>query len=84
MAIVVAGPLANLLLAIVLYWALFVHGVPGLKPILGDVPPGTPAATAQMHAGETILSIDGEPVPSWQELHWRLLDLVLQPDPVQD
>jgi regulator of sigma E protease len=84
MAIVAAGPLANFLLAIVLYWALFIHGVPGLKPKLGDVPPGTPAAIAQMHAGETILSIDGVPVPSWQELHWRLLDLVLQPDSGQD
>jgi len=78
MAIVAAGPLANFLLAIVLYWGLFVHGVPGLKPTLGDVPQGTPAAVAQMQSGETILSIDGEAVPSWQELHWRLLDLVLK------
>ena len=78
MAIVAAGPLANFLLAIVLYWALFIHGVPGLKPILGDVPPGTPAAIAQMQAGETILSVNGEPVPSWQELHWVLLELALK------
>jgi regulator of sigma E protease len=77
MVIVVAGPLANFLLAIVLYWALFIHGVPGLKPKLGDVPPATPAAIAQMQAGETILSINGEPVPSWQELHWMLLELAL-------
>ena len=78
MAIVVAGPLANFLLAIVLYWGLFVHGVPGLKPMLGEVPAGTPAAIAQMQPGETILSINGEAIPSWQELHWRLLDLALQ------
>jgi regulator of sigma E protease len=78
MAIVVAGPLANFLLAIVLYWALFIHGVPGLKPTLGDVPPGTPAAIAQMHTGETILSINGDAIPSWQELHWRLLDMALK------
>ena len=36
MAIVAAGPLANFLLAIMLYWILFVHGVPGLKPVLGE------------------------------------------------
>jgi regulator of sigma E protease len=77
MAIVAAGPLANFLLAIVLYWGLFVHGVPGLIPKLGDVPPGTPAAIAQLQTGETILSINGEPVPSWQELHWQLLELAL-------
>jgi len=77
MAIVVAGPLANFLLAIVLYWGLFIHGVPGLKPTLGDVPQGTPAAIAQMQSGETIMSINGEPVPSWQEMHWQLLELAL-------
>ncbi|MDP4029329.1 MAG: RIP metalloprotease RseP [Gallionella sp.] len=78
MAIVVAGPLSNFLLAIVLYWALFVHGVPGLKPVLGEAPPGSPAALAQMQAGETIVSINGEPVPSWQELRWSLLELALR------
>lgn len=77
-AIVVAGPLANFLLAIVLYWALFSHGVQGLKPMLGEVPPNTPAAMAQMQAGETIVKINGEPIPSWQELRWRLLDIALQ------
>ncbi|MBU3903320.1 MAG: RIP metalloprotease RseP, partial [Gammaproteobacteria bacterium] len=41
MAIVVAGPLANLLLAVVLYWALFMYGVPGIKPVLGEIAPGT-------------------------------------------
>ncbi|MDO8464323.1 MAG: RIP metalloprotease RseP [Gallionella sp.] len=78
MAIVVAGPLANFLLAIVLYWALFMYGVPGLKPVLGDVPPGSPAAIAQMQAGETILTINGETVPNWQELRWTLLELSLR------
>ena len=37
MAIVLAGPLANLLLAILLYSMLFMMGVVGLKPILADV-----------------------------------------------
>lgn len=78
MAIVVAGPLANFLLAIVLYWVLFVYGVPGVKPVLGEVPLESPAAHAQMHSGETVLSINGEAMPSWQELRWRLLELGLQ------
>ncbi len=77
MAIVAAGPSANLLLAIILYWILFMHGVPGLKPILGEVPVGTPAALAQMQSGETITRIDGEVIPSWQEFNWRLLNLAL-------
>jgi len=78
MAIVIAGPLANFLLAIVLYWALFVHGMPGLKPMLGEPPPGSPAALAQMQAGETIASINGETIPSWQELRWTILELALR------
>ncbi|HUW75111.1 MAG TPA: RIP metalloprotease RseP [Gallionella sp.] len=81
MAIVVAGPLANFLLAILLYWGLFVHGVPGLKPMLGDIPQGTPAAAARMQAQETILAINGKPVPSWQELHWILMESVVRQNP---
>ena len=78
MAIVVAGPVANWLLAIILYWGLCIHGVPGLKPILGEVVPQTPAAVAQLQEQETILSINGEPMPSWQEIRWALLDVALQ------
>jgi regulator of sigma E protease len=82
-AIVAAGPLANLLLAILLYWVMFMHGVPGLKPVLGEVRQGTPAAMAQMQQGETILSINGEVIPSWQELRWILLTQALESDEVK-
>ena len=78
MAIVVAGPIANLLLAIVLYFLLFIHGVPGLKPVLGEIAPNTAAATAGLQSRQTIISIDGQPTPSWQEIRWILLDKVLQ------
>jgi len=78
MAIVVAGPLANLLLAIVLYWGLFIYGVPGLKPVLGSIIPGTPAAAAKLQAQQIIVSINGTETPSWQDVRWVLLDSVLQ------
>src|SRR5688572_27493631 len=42
--IVLAGPIANFLLALLLYWGLFLVGLPGMKPVLGDAPPSTPAA----------------------------------------
>jgi regulator of sigma E protease len=73
-AIVAAGPIANFLLAIVLYWALFLHGVPGIKPVAGEPLPGTPAAAAQLRAGDRIAAIGGKPVPTWQDLRWELLD----------
>ena len=78
MAIVVAGPVANLLLAVLLYWALFIYGVPGVKPVVGEIRPDTPAAMAQLREQDTILAIDGVAVASWQDARWRLLDLVLQ------
>lgn len=77
-AIVVAGPLSNFLLAIVLYWALFIYGVPGMKPVLGEVPPGSPAHLAQMLPGETITAVNGEAIPSWNEMRWMLLELALR------
>lgn len=73
MAIVVAGPLANLLLAIALYWVLFMSGVTGLKPVLGDVAEGSAAARASMKAGELVRKIDDMPVASWQDVRWLIL-----------
>lgn len=78
MAIVVAGPLANLLLAVLLYWMLFIYGVPGVKPVVGEIRPGTPAAMAQLQERDTIVGINGVATPSWQEVRWLLLDRVLQ------
>ena len=78
MAIVVAGPLANFLLAIALYWALFMHGVPGMKPLIGQPPTGTVASAAGFAAGDTLVSIDGEPVATWQDARWVLLQRAVQ------
>lgn len=82
-AIVIAGPLANLLLAIVLYWALFMSGVTDMKPVLGDVAAGSPAAHASIKAGETVTRIGGKKITGWQELHWELLQHALKGDVVE-
>jgi regulator of sigma E protease len=78
MAVVAAGPVFNLLLAIFLYFALFVHGIPGIKPLIGVVPAGTPGAQAQFQPREEILAINGDETPSWNEVNWRLLNLALR------
>lgn len=77
-AVVVAGPLANFLFAILLYWLLFMHGVQEARPIVAAPPPHTPAASAGFEAGETIRAINGEPVASWQDVRWRMLQLALE------
>jgi len=71
--IVSAGPAANFLLAIVFYWALFLHGLPALKPMIGEPPAGTPAAQAGLVAGDEIRRVNGNDTPSFQDLRLNLL-----------
>lgn len=73
-AIVLAGPAANLLLAILLYWCLLMMGVVGMKPIVGKVIERSPAAVASVTLGETIQKINGKDVATWQEVRWLLLN----------
>ncbi len=73
-AIVLAGPVANFLLAILLYWVLFLHGVPGMRPVLGTPLPETPAAEAGFLPGDLITRIGRDDVNTWQEVRWSLLD----------
>ena len=72
-AIVAAGPLANFLLAIVLYWGLFVAGTEELRPrlALSDTP--AIAQAAGVRDGDLVLAVDEDPVASWQDLRWALL-----------
>src|SRR3546814_3035259 len=55
-AIVIAGPLANLLLCVMLFWAMFVIGRPDYAPVVGQV--GGIAATAGLQQGDTILKVE--------------------------
>jgi regulator of sigma E protease len=82
-AIVLAGPVANFLLAVLLYWILFMHGVPGMRPVVGAPVPGTPAASAQIASGELIARIDGAEVATWQDVRWALLEHSLRKASVQ-
>jgi regulator of sigma E protease len=77
-AIVLAGPLANLLLAIFLYWILFILGVTATKPMIGEVQEGSLAAEASLISGELIQTIDGKEVKSWQEARWLFLEKSLE------
>jgi regulator of sigma E protease len=72
-AIVAAGPIANLLLAVVLFGATYVAGIPGQRALLADPPPSSAAAAADVRAGDLVVAVDGEPVGSWQELRWRVV-----------
>lgn len=73
-AIVVAGPVANFLLAILLYWLLFILGVSGVKPILGEIESSTLAASAGFRNGDVITGIGDQAITTWQEARLLLLD----------
>ncbi|MDD5276821.1 MAG: RIP metalloprotease RseP [Methylovulum sp.] len=66
-AIVAAGPIFNLLLAVVLFWSVLVIGETGIKPILGAVEQGTLAAAAGFVEGDEILSVNDTATPTWTE-----------------
>jgi len=72
-AIVAAGPLANLLLAVLLFAGTYVAGIPGQRALLGEPPPSSAAAAADVRGGDVVVGVDGEPVGSWQELRWRVV-----------
>jgi regulator of sigma E protease len=71
-AIVAAGPIANLLLAVLLFTGTNIAGIPGQRALLADPPPGTPASAAGIRAGDLVVAVDGDAVRSWQDLRWRL------------
>jgi regulator of sigma E protease len=73
-AVVVAGPAFNFLFAIAAYWLMFVAGVPGLRPVVGDVISGSYAEQAGIRRGDEILAIEDQPTPTWESTLMALLD----------
>ena len=73
-AIVAAGPLINLLFAIVLFWILFLPSQEQLNTRIGKVLPNTPAAQVDLHVGDKVLTVDGEQTPTWEKLNFALVD----------
>ena len=70
-AIVAAGPVANLVLCVLLLWAMFVVGRPDYQPVLGQVQ-GV-AAESGLERGDTLLAIAGRETPTWSEAAMALV-----------
>ena len=67
-AIVIAGPLANILFAILLFVIIAMLGVPRLAPVIGKVAEGFPAEEAGIRPGDRIIEINGKKVKEWGDL----------------
>ncbi|UCG72093.1 MAG: RIP metalloprotease RseP [Chromatiales bacterium] len=76
-AILFAGPGMNFLFAILAYWVMFGLGVPGLKPVIGEVEPRSIAATAGIRAEDVIVSVGDRPVATWEGTVIAMLDDML-------
>jgi len=72
MAIVVAGPVANFILAIAFYFILALIGIKGLAPVIGSVTEDSLADQARLEANEEIISIDDKRTPTWSAVFERL------------
>lgn len=76
-AVVVAGPVANFLLAIAVYALVFMLGQDAMRPYV-DVAKDSPAALAGFQPGDQVVAINGVETPSWEELRMLLVEEYLK------
>ena len=72
-AIISAGPIANFIFAIFAYWLVFIIGVPGVRPVIGEIVSGSPAAEAQITPGTELKAVDGIETPDWDAVRMALV-----------
>lgn len=71
--IVLAGPLFNIIFAVFAYWLMFCIGITQIVPVIGQVTPDSIAAKAGLKADTEIITIAGEPTPSWTDVRLKIL-----------
>ncbi|MEB7577258.1 sigma E protease regulator RseP [Citrobacter portucalensis] len=75
-AIIAAGPIANFLFAIFAYWLVFIIGVPGVRPVIGEITPNSIAAQAQIQPGTELKAVDGIETPDWDAVRLQLVSKI--------
>jgi len=79
-AIVVAGPVFNLIFTLLAFWLMFLVGMPASRPVIGEV--SGIAASAGLEPGDRILSIDGDSTDTWSHALLSLISHALDRDQV--
>ncbi len=82
MLIVLAGPVANLIIAAIVFWIIFLMGVPYVKPVIGKIIPNSIAAEAGLQSGDTIKAVDNKKVTSWQDVMMSSVEKIGSPKPI--
>ncbi len=75
--VLLAGPVANFLFAVVAYWVLFVAGIPALKPVLGEVAPDSVAARAGLERGDEIVAVGPRATGTREAVVLAILDQLM-------
>lgn len=81
--VLLAGPLANFLFAIVAYWALLAVGTPAFKPVVGEIKADSPAAIAGLHSGDRIVAVGDDRVKTQEGAVLAILDRVIAGEAVK-
>jgi regulator of sigma E protease len=75
MAIVAAGPIANFLLAIFIYWLINIsYGINGIAPVINGISENSSADRAGLQVGDEIIAVDSEETIIWQQVSLRMLN----------
>lgn len=72
-AIVAAGPFANFIFAVLAFWLVFLLGVPGVKPIIGEVSPASIAYQAGLRNGMQIIEVNQQAVSDWESVSYSFV-----------
>ncbi|MDH3315522.1 MAG: RIP metalloprotease RseP [Gammaproteobacteria bacterium] len=81
-AVVSAGPVFNFLFAVIAYWAMFIIGVAGLKPLVGEVAPNSLASAAGFKPGQEITRVADRETRSWEGVIQGIIGGSLAREPV--
>lgn len=76
MAVVVAGPVANFILAIAFFAIIFTGGERGLAPVVGEIEAGSVASRSGFEPGMEILAVNGVATKTWTSVSRQLLDFI--------
>jgi regulator of sigma E protease len=81
-AVIFAGPLANFLLAILLYWIVLGVGITHVRPVVGYTIPGSIAAQAGLPSGAELKVVDNQPITSWSSVGMAFISHLGEKAPV--
>ncbi|CAL1239490.1 RIP metalloprotease RseP [Candidatus Methylocalor cossyra] len=77
-AIVAAGPVFNFILAVLIYWLVFMVGEIGLRPVVGTVAPDTLAGQAGFQQGDEIVAVAQQRTPTWNAALGEIVERAME------